>query len=96
LTRIRFAVAKHDAAIISQIVDRAQVIARRWRVPFDRTGAMMDITAVHVNDCPLRLEELASADDFNFVHDVFGVFRHIDRSTGRLRDCFVPRYAVSD
>jgi hypothetical protein len=53
----------------------------------------MDITACHLNGCPLRLGELLGADDANFAHDVFGIRRHLNRETGKLEDCFCPRYA---
>jgi len=52
----------------------------------------MDISACHIS-CPLKLKELLVADDFNFVHDVVGITRHIDRESGELLDCFLPRYA---
>lgn len=44
--------------------------------------------------CPLKLEALAKADEANFAHDVFGIRRHIDRETGKLGDCFLPRFAA--
>lgn len=53
----------------------------------------MDITATHANGCPLKLAELLAADDFNFSHDVAGIYRHLDRTTGKLLDCFLPRFA---
>lgn len=53
----------------------------------------MDIEAAHWKR-PLYLRNLLAASDENFAHDVFGIIRHLDRETGELRDCFVPRYAV--
>jgi hypothetical protein len=60
-----------------------------------RVGFMMDLLAADgVNgNRPVDLDALASADDFNFIHDVGGICQHIDRTTGKLMDCFVPRYA---
>jgi len=95
MSAVSFAVSEADFTLIQQITDRAQAMARATNIrPFDRQGAAMDITAVHANGCPLRLAELLAAEDFNFSHDVFGIFRHIDRETGHLRDCFVPRSAA--
>jgi hypothetical protein len=54
----------------------------------------MDIEAAHCNGNPLKLKELLEADDSNFMHDVLGIRRHINRKTGELEDCFVPRYAA--
>lgn len=54
----------------------------------------MDITATHLNGCPLRLSELLYADDFNFLHDITGIFNHLDRSNGQLSNCFLPRFSL--
>lgn len=81
---------RHEATLI-------QVIAKRATGLLPNVSIMqvaMDVSAVHLNGCPLRLEELAEAENFHFAHDVVGILRHLDRETGQLRDCFVPRYAV--
>jgi len=54
----------------------------------------MDLTACHANSNALGLDRIIIADDFNFVHDVFGIRAHLDRETGKLRDCFIPRFSV--
>lgn len=54
----------------------------------------MDITACHLNGCPLDLARLAGLDDANFGHDVGGIRRFLDRHTGELTECFVPRCAL--
>ncbi len=53
----------------------------------------MDITAAHRNGCPLKLDELLKAEDFDFAHDVFGIRRYINRKTGKLENCFLPRFS---
>jgi len=74
-----------------------QRIARRAPAIFpggiDHMSLTMDLGAAHLA-CPMRLAELADADDFNFAHDVGGIMRHLDRNTGELTDCFTPRYAA--
>lgn len=54
---------------------------------------MMDLEACHCNGCPLDLERLRTFPDLDFAHDVFGIRRHINRTTGQLEDCFLPRCA---
>ena len=82
-------IKKEDALIINKIIKRAvQVMKIR-----DCMSLEMDIKATHLS-CPLKLEELLKADDFNFCHDVGGIMYHIDRETGTLKDCFFPRFAV--
>lgn len=53
----------------------------------------MDLSATNANGCPLDLEKLLSFDKFNFWHDVGGIRRHLDRDTGKLTRCFLPRCA---
>jgi hypothetical protein len=60
---------------------------------YKRINLMMDLTAadgVNGND-PLDWGRLLAADDFNFLHDVGGISRHINRDTGELMNCFLPR-----
>lgn len=87
---ISFKVSKPDCALIDRIAQRAYDSKPDVQSHMEWS---MDITACHANGCPLRLAELLKADDLDFVHDVFGIRRHIDRKTGKLGDCFLPRFA---
>lgn len=78
-----------DMRLISQIVKRGSKIGQAG----NRMDLEMDVTAAHLNS-PLRLTELLQAKDSDFMHDFCGIVRHIDRSNGKLQDCFVPRYAA--
>ena len=66
----------------------------RHGVEYTEKDANMDITACHLNGCPLRLEELLNANDASFGHDVFGIRRYLDRKTGKLTGFFDPRYSA--
>ena len=91
---VSFKVSRDEQKIISAIAARAVSMATAYGAPaYGFMDAEMDITAVHANGRPLRLQELASADDFNFAHDVFGIRRHLNRETGQLEDCFLPRFS---
>lgn len=98
MTLINFDATQEDAALIEQIVDRHEALFKRLYPAenFDRLSASMDLTATHLNGCPLRLRDLLEADDFNFAHDVGGIAGHIDRSTGKLTRCFLPRFFDSE
>ena len=85
--------SKQEARTISAIAQRAVAIAATAGFKYEFMDADMDITACHVNGNPLRLDELLAADEFNFAHDVFGIRRHIDRETGKLGNCFSPRFS---
>lgn len=99
-TAISFSVSGSDRDLIDSIVDRALHIIdrdRRLTNPSPkavRINLLMDVTACHANGNPLRLADLAEADDFDIMHDVGGISRHIDRNTGKLANCFLPRFSA--
>jgi len=90
---VSFAATPTERRQVGRIVARAAKIARANGGKLDRLSARMDLIATHANGCPLRLADLAQADDFNLAHDVFGIARHIDRRTGRLLGHFLPRFS---
>ena len=59
----------------------------------DVLSRSMDLAVVHAST-PLDLDAMAEGDVGDVAHDVFGIARHLDRETGRLGGCFVPRFAV--
>jgi len=82
---------KEEMLIIDKIVKRAWGTAKQAYK--DIQSLEMDIIATHLNGCPLKLSEFLSADDSNFYHDIFGIASHLNRDTGELKDCFLPRFA---
>lgn len=60
----------------------------------NKTNFTMDMEATHCNGCRLDLDKLLNFPDFDFWHDLHGIANHIDRHTGELKDCFLPRCAV--
>lgn len=93
---ISFKASKEEFKTIGKIARRAVALAVTHDIEYDYLTADMDISACHANGTPLDLDKLLAADDFNFAHDVFGIRRHIDRDTGEIMDCFVPRCARSN
>lgn len=88
-----------DRILIQRIVARAKTIRSEvegdYRPLVDIFGLALTLTLVHLNTCPLDLQRLLEADDFNFLHDIRGIQRYLDTSTGGLRYCFIPRFAVN-
>lgn len=80
--------------LIGKIADRAVSVYANNNVRVERLDVLMDITSVHFSGCKLRLDDLLAADDFNFIHDVAGINRHLDRETYMLRDGFSPRFTA--
>lgn len=94
---INFRVSPEEHDLIRRIVERAYpLFAEAGYEDVEKLDIHMDITACHANGCPLKLQALLDADDFQFAHDVFGISGHMNRRTGQLEGCFLPRYAVPE
>lgn len=84
-----------DAALktINQIADRAVHVYAEHEVRVDRLTVLMDVSACHFGGQKLRLDDLLAADDLNFIHDIAGINRHLNRETYVLENCFSPRFS---
>lgn len=87
----------HEIEAIARITERAftnskMVIGGKIRGG-DRMDLHMDLCAVHSNGTELDFERLEKFPDYDFAHDIMGIRRHLDRKTGKLTDCFLPRCA---
>ena len=81
-------IPKKERVLIGKIVDRI-----RAKFPnVDKISTLMDLESAHL-DIPLDLKKLLNSDEFNFMHDITGIDRHMDRTSfpGKLINCFVPR-----
>ena len=88
--------AARDAALktIQQIADRAVHVYAEHEIRVDRLTILMDVSACHFGAQKLRLDDLLAADDVNFLHDIGGINRHLNRETGALENCFRPRFSL--
>ena len=83
--------------IDSDLIDKIVVRVKNMKIfgikenPDFFLNLTMDLAAAHIA-CPLNLEKLLKADNFNFLHDIEGIRRYIDRNTGKMKKCFLPRY----
>lgn len=92
---VKFTLSREQLKLAQRIADRFRAMQKAAGVPMtDRRDLVMDLDAAHSNGCALDLKRLAEADDFNLAHDVGGIARHINRNTGRLGGCFLPRFAA--
>ena len=80
---------------VERIIERAAVMEREYGSKLDRLSLRMDLEATHAK-CPLDLKRLAEFPDFDFAHDIYGIMGHLNRKTGELENCFVPRCAIPD
>lgn len=84
---------KKDYELINKIVDRAQSMGL---YEDNRITAYLDVQNAtrHFN---MRLEDWLEADDFNFVHDIVGIYKAINREVYPVDfsndSWFLPRFA---
>lgn len=90
---------KADAERIMQIVDRTLplimpiVVLSNAQARMFKLALFCDIAVIHLS-LGLRLDELTRAENFDLIHDVMGIYQNLDRETGTLRDCFMPRFVA--
>lgn len=85
-------VSKEDMKKIQEISKRGfETVKSGYKSKIDFE---MDIIATHLNGCKLDLDKLLSAPKFDFYHDLTGIYHHLNRKTGELTDCFLPRCAA--
>lgn len=92
---IKFTTTKQEHNLIQLIAERATPIYQRLREDRPLWTLIMDLSACHSNGCPLHLSRLLDANELDFVHDIVGIHRHINRKTGQLEGAFLPRFAVT-
>jgi len=88
---VKFDLNNQDRALINKIMERMgrlKTLMDLLDTPFNMSR---DITACHLNGCPLDLAKLMAADDNAFMHDVLGIERHLDRKRGKLLHYFLPK-----
>ena len=90
-------VTKETTEKVSQVVERAKnegytPVSIPEDIAGDFFGLWMDLQAVSliVN---LDWEGLLKAPLVDFYHDLSGIQRHLNRKTGKLENCFLPRFA---
>ncbi|WP_321782379.1 hypothetical protein [Burkholderia pyrrocinia] len=97
MNNVSFEVSREVSASIDLVTARYQALLASKGLPkVDALELDMDLTACHANGCPMDWQSLSAADDFTLAHDVGGIQRHINRRTGRLENCFLPRCAVKE
>jgi hypothetical protein len=80
---------------ILEIADRALGLYREFGLQDNKLTVTMDLEFAH-HAVTIDLPGLLAADNETFAHDVFGIRRHINRKTGQLEGCFLPRTALQE
>ena len=89
----KYKVTATERKLIERIADRYVVEFQAGsNLGVEKLDVVMDLELVHSNCYRLALEELWLANQFNFLHDVGGIRRNLNRKTGQLENCFRPRF----
>lgn len=83
-----------EMKLIGKIADRAVTLYAKHNVRVERLDTLLDVMTVHQKAQALRLADLLAADDVNFIHDITGINRHLDRDNYKLNDGFSPRFSA--
>jgi len=94
--KINFDCSENDAQLVIHIVNRALELVAPHKVKIDSVESTMDIVATHCNGCPLDLFAFLLSNNNDFMHDFSGIYRFIDRKTGKLTNNFLPRCAMQN
>jgi hypothetical protein len=95
--KVNFESTDEELALIEKIVERAEnvgyVRGRKSRSHwYTKTTMTLDLLAANANGNPMDFERMLATDDLNFLHDVAGIARHMNRETGKFNDFFSPRF----
>ncbi len=91
---IQLKTTKEEYRVIGKIATRATRICKTYGIKYNLFECSMDIIITHLNAQKIKLQELSEADEGNFMHDILGIRNHLNKQTGELRDCFLPRYSA--
>ena len=83
---------KAEITVVAKIIERADTMGL---LSNDRLSLLMDLQVVN-NQYPLRLYDMLAASDFDFVHDILGTQKNINRNKLCVDNCFIPRFATCD
>jgi hypothetical protein len=91
---INWNVSRIEYDLIEKIAERALALIPSY--PDPKRTLIMDIQACHCNGCPLDLTGLLAAGDNEFMCEIAGIRKAINRRTGKLTDdAYMPRYAAT-
>lgn len=80
---------KNDYKLLSEIAEKASIL-----LGWEKHIIFMDLSCLMEGGyVSLDLEGLLEAKQSDLVHDIVGINQNLNRSNGKLENCFYPRYA---
>ena len=77
--------------MLERTAEKGTKAARVRRATIRASVVFPDLQATHSNDMKLDFESLLEFPDFDFKHDIAGIYNNLNRDTGKLKNFFVPR-----
>jgi hypothetical protein len=79
--------------LLVRVAERAESLYEDFGILENRTTIVMDLMNADTSLAPegLNFENLATCDHETFGHDMLGIRQHMNRETGQLEGCFLPR-----
>ena len=84
---VKFTATRKEVDTISRIADRAR---RAGLKIITKMSLIMDLEATNTVN-PIDFEKLLAFPAFDFAHDIYGIMGNLNRETGEIENCFVPR-----
>ena len=78
-----------EITLIGLIADKAIETS----IEIDKTTIMMDLIATHKH-IKLDLGRMAKGNIGDIMHDIVGIYNNLDRTTGEMQNCFLPRFSA--
>lgn len=91
MTHAKFHATPEELATIKKITDRLATLRKEKYT--DDQHWRMNLIACNTNGTPMDFDKLLHAPDFDFIHDLYGIEKHLDKETGKLTGYFLPRCA---
>lgn len=93
LTFPSFKATPAERTTLRDISNRAAELSLEFDIPYPTLDLEMDLLAAREDIPSLDLQRLLVSPVADFSHDIFGIRRHINRATGKVENCFMPRCA---
>jgi hypothetical protein len=78
---------------MTKVADRAEDEFTEMGIKIDRMTLVMDL--LNADDMGMNWERLHEAPRVEFMHDICGIVTNMNRRTGVVENCFVPRFATN-
>lgn len=92
--KLNWHVSGDELLMVDQCVERFHRICREHKKELAIVETMMDIIICHTQNYKLNFTALLLTSDGDFANDIIGIIKHIDRSTGKLQNGFIPRNII--